>query len=257
MSVKSETRDSRTIRLFRFRAINEYLWQELELAEIYACDPDLLNDPFDCQVDPFNALSKALEQTKDSERALVLGHIQASFMTSDPRTNEIGVSCFSKSMENQLMWTHYADSHRGVCLCYDIPEEHFRTNYPTINRDHYLVGISDIRYGNDAYLSWLLEGDFHQPIPAEPATNAAAQTLVSKAACWEYEEEVRIIMSRPGFFRLDPEFLTQVTFGLRTPKRQKALVIQMAKRSNPSVKLAETRRSKNSDYDIVFEELAR
>ncbi|MCH2074202.1 MAG: DUF2971 domain-containing protein [Puniceicoccaceae bacterium] len=255
MNANSENSQSKVLRLFRFRAINEYLWQELEMAEIFACKPQLLNDPFDCQVDPISALSRALEKTEDPERAIVLNHIKASFLASDPRANDVGLSCFSLSMENQLMWTHYADSHRGVCLCYDIPEAHFRTHYPTTNQDHYLVGIADIKYGNDSYFSWLLEGDFHNPVPSEPTTNAAAQTLVSKAACWAYEQEVRIIMNRPGFFRLDPGFLTQVTFGLRTPKRQKELIAQMAKRSNPSVKLAVTRRSKEADFGILFDEI--
>ena len=31
----------------------------------------------------------------------------------------IGVSCFSTTSDNILMWSHYADKHRGVCIEYD------------------------------------------------------------------------------------------------------------------------------------------
>jgi len=32
----------------------------------------------------------------------------------------IGVSCFSQEEDNLLMWSHYADKHKGLCLKFDM-----------------------------------------------------------------------------------------------------------------------------------------
>jgi hypothetical protein len=31
----------------------------------------------------------------------------------------LGLCCFSRSIDNYLLWSHYADSHKGVCLGFD------------------------------------------------------------------------------------------------------------------------------------------
>jgi hypothetical protein len=37
--------------IFRYRSVNDFLWQELKLAQFYYCSPLALNDPFDCRID--------------------------------------------------------------------------------------------------------------------------------------------------------------------------------------------------------------
>jgi hypothetical protein len=34
-----------------------------------------------------------------------------------------GLLCFSKNWQNPVQWAHYADSHRGICMGFDIPDE--------------------------------------------------------------------------------------------------------------------------------------
>jgi hypothetical protein len=34
-----------------------------------------------------------------------------------------GLICFSKSWENPVLWSHYADKHRGICLGFDVPDQ--------------------------------------------------------------------------------------------------------------------------------------
>src|SRR5438309_1529951 len=31
--------------------------------------------------------------------------------------------CFSRTYMNSLMWSHYADKHRGICLAFDVPRQ--------------------------------------------------------------------------------------------------------------------------------------
>lgn len=35
-----------------------------------------------------------------------------------------GLVCFSKTWRNPLLWSHYADRHRGMCLGFEIPDKH-------------------------------------------------------------------------------------------------------------------------------------
>lgn len=34
-----------------------------------------------------------------------------------------GLICFSKTWNNPVLWSHYADRHRGVCLGFKIPDD--------------------------------------------------------------------------------------------------------------------------------------
>jgi hypothetical protein len=242
-------------KFFRYRAVNEYLWQELELAELFACSPDKLNDPFDCQIDPLASLRRAIKDCENRERREVLHEILGEFETQDPREKDRGICCFSVSAESHLMWSHYADSHKGVCLLYDFPADYFPDKYRYERDDNlYFVGCAKVEYGDNDYYKWLTEGQLDDPIPDEPVACAAAKLFVTKAKCWSYEEEARIIVSEEAFLSYEKSFLKQVIFGLKTPKRQQDLIRSLLRKENPSVVFAQTIRDPNSDFGLVFQD---
>jgi predicted SAM-dependent methyltransferase len=45
-----------------------------------------------------------------------------------------GVMCFSRTWSNRLMWAHYADQHRGICLGVDVPDAFRKEISYTSNR---------------------------------------------------------------------------------------------------------------------------
>jgi hypothetical protein len=47
----------------------------------------------------------------------------AALMTLDRLNGTAAVLCFSKSWTNPVVWSHYADQHRGVCLGFDIADD--------------------------------------------------------------------------------------------------------------------------------------
>lgn len=56
-------------------------------------------------------------------------HLKGPFkkMVSD----KYGIICFSQSFESPLMWAHYADNHKGVCLKFEVREDDcFDITYP-------------------------------------------------------------------------------------------------------------------------------
>lgn len=64
--------------------------------------------------DPFELLGAELS---DRQRREALRLFKADAHLS------MGLVCFGRTWENPVMWSHYADKHRGICLGFDIPEE--------------------------------------------------------------------------------------------------------------------------------------
>jgi len=65
--------------------------------------------------DPFEFLGVDLSN-RDLRR--VLSETKSSLSKSN------GLLCFSKTWTNPLLWGHYADKHKGICLGFDVPDRH-------------------------------------------------------------------------------------------------------------------------------------
>lgn len=243
-------------RLFRYRSINDFLWQELELAQFYCCSPFELNDPFDCQIDWRSSLKRALASTKiTDDRRNRLATLREKFLGADAPSGA-GVCCFTCKANDPLMWSHYANSHRGVCLLYEIPHNYFMKRYsPEANKDFFFVGGAPVNYKNTFY-DWLTTGDLDSPHPGCVDENALTELFTVKAREWGHEEEYRIITRRPGKMAFEPRFLKQVAFGLATPASHRELLTRVARRANKDIVLSEARRSTDSDFGIVLADVA-
>lgn len=65
--------------------------------------------------DPFELLSVNTSE-KDFRQAILL-------MKEELSINQ-GIICFSASWRSPVQWAHYADSHKGICLGFDIPKKY-------------------------------------------------------------------------------------------------------------------------------------
>jgi hypothetical protein len=64
--------------------------------------------------DPFELLGAELRNKELRE---------AFRQTKEHLDKNRGLICFSKSWGNPVLWSHYADKHRGICLGFDVPDE--------------------------------------------------------------------------------------------------------------------------------------
>lgn len=103
------------------------------------------------------------------------------------------IACFSEDVKSILMWSHYADSHKGFALEYD-----FR---PTLAKPLergmlYPVVYSDERYDASLYITWQFMHvmGFHSK---NPDIMASSKVALHKSRVWEYEREWRIIDPGP------------------------------------------------------------
>jgi hypothetical protein len=86
-----------------------------------------------------------------------------------------GLLCFSRNWHNPVLWAHYAESHRGLCLGFEVPHD-----------DQHAV----------AYVE--------RPIKLERLDRDFANSMLfTKYEHWRYEEEIRMwatLAERSGSF---------------------------------------------------------
>ena len=63
--------------------------------------------------DPFELLGAEL--TKSTHRQIFSGW-------KETIEKKWGVLCFSRSWHNPVLWSHYSDKHRGICLGFDVAD---------------------------------------------------------------------------------------------------------------------------------------
>ena len=89
-----------------------------------------------------------------------------------------GLICFSQGWKNPVMWSHYADRHRGICLGF---ERHGEDPAPVTYSKHLLTE------------EWFWE---MLRLPDGPEKQAGIlKWLTYKYGAWEYEHESRIFIS--------------------------------------------------------------
>lgn len=101
------------------------------------------------------------------------------------------VSCFSQRNDSILMWSHYADSHRGVCLEFDEPKAaEFR---PVVYSNKKLP--LDVYEIASLYVGKMLLGE--EPVFKDPKLlEKVSAPFYQKSKEWSYEKEVRCVYSK-------------------------------------------------------------
>ena len=120
--------------------------------------------------------------------------------------NSLGVLCFSKTNSNILLWSHYADNHKGICFQYD------SVNRPIKNWKKYK--FHKVSYKSERNIDVLNRG----------FTNSFFDLLTTKSPDWEYEQEYRLISIKgSGLQKNTMTSLRGIIFGARIkenpPKR--------------------------------------
>jgi hypothetical protein len=99
-------------RLYRYRSLeNESLERELEaITQGYLyCSPYLkLNDPMEGQFTSSTGL-RSFDKYREIKRAVI-----------DTKA-AIGMCSFSEVYNHELMWAHYANQFKGICIAYNLP----------------------------------------------------------------------------------------------------------------------------------------
>ena len=134
----------------------------------------------------------------------------------------IGVCSFSSIMEETLLWSHYADEHRGVCLTYEFPTSFL------LDTQFKLTVCGPVNYTSGQLTKWLQKAPIEDMALEQFAIELLHIFLKTKSPSWKYEKEARIIRNEFGICHIRGEFMKQVCFGLQTPKKDIDLIIKLS-----------------------------
>lgn len=155
------------------------------------------------------------ETLKALEQAVVKARDETYLPFLTDFLSKVTVTCFSASgWDNQLMWSHYANSYSGICVEYDFEKMEkfigfmypvkYSSVRPTVSLKD--LGITEIKIDEN--------GKF---VGGEVNASAILSSLLGKNKCWSYEAEWRIINVEgkpytPIF--VDVPFIKSITLGL-------------------------------------------
>lgn len=197
---------------FKYRPINKRLIESLVTRTWYFARPDTLNDPFDCRIDLRKAFVRAAATALGSRSKFydaVLAKENGNLQSMVNKLSNVGVCSFSLTPSSDLLWAHYADNHRGVCLNYEFA--------PLVAMNlAQLVGVDTVKYGGNVFTDWLDIAPVDAGDSASFLNALATVYLTAKSEQWAYEEEARIIRTEAGLLEVPRNILTGVCFGLRT-----------------------------------------
>jgi len=168
----------------------------------------------------YNATDPGYEMD-DPERFLLGQYVQEELL----RRYGKGVFALAERANCPLMWSHYGDQHRGLCLGYSVPE--------AATGD-----IQKIRYGGERLVkasdvAAMMAGD------ADARHRVDEAVLLKKAKPWAYEREWRLIGPRGE--QNSPLELEEVVFGMRCPSAVIYGVIQALANRDRAVRFFEIR----------------
>lgn len=232
--------------IYKYFRINQFLYDTLISNQLYFSSLHQFNDPYDCYLSLFDKISeddfkvylknsnvpedimnKYLDAFNKKGQEFVAPFVDAYKGFIDYH----GICCFTKGKDNMLLWSHYADSHKGVCLGFDY--DLMIKKFPQYDEVEY----SDVPFYFDI----------------KNVDESIAKTILRKSTDWKYEEEIRFIMERSktvGFFQ---EALTEVNFGARCSKRDMMNIQYLVSKLNYPNCAFNTSFINTKKYQVEFE----
>ena len=176
----------------------------------WASSPIVFNDPFEfklkepddpVKVEGLKYLKDANPQLQNQDDKCIIALAKDSF---EKKIRGFGVISLTEDPESILMWSHYADQHKGFCLGFQFSGAWLseRGVYPVdYSRQYPELNFAKI---------WYVDG--------------LSKILLTKSEDWKYEKEWRIIKADGEGLNDYPGELVEVIFGLRTTEEDQEMI---------------------------------
>ncbi len=221
-------------RIYKYRSFDKFGLSILTEQEIYFSSPKNCNDPKDCRIPilyeagtekqmyhknfenlkyPFPNLTRRERKAKARELAKLVykkrdnEKLKKEFRQSlYEKQSNVGIFSASMINDNKLMWSHYADSHRGFCIEFD-------TDLLIRSLEIYMVNdiipiCNEINYSEKNLVINPYKLNDEQ---------AYMVFYFTKSSEWSYEKEYRILIPRnPNtVFKMKEKTITSVILGAK------------------------------------------
>lgn len=237
---------------YRYRSLagesQEWVRRSILHSQHYFSSPFSFNDPFDCRPNfTLNGTKDQLvkyyegvlarccpEMSRQERRADARRRVSdpesdptstANFakfraMYHEQVTVKVGVLCISEVPDDLLMWAHYADSHRGICLSLNRNDPFFAIAHP-VNYQKLRPEVNPLFDTHEEMLD---------------------RSMFTKSDHWSYEKEWRILQYKSGAatYTLPTEALAGIVLGAQIDPAHEQLIVEwaLASPSKPWVRKA-------------------
>lgn len=221
-----------------------------ESDKLWFSAPKKLNDPFEFRFSPsFNATKKQkLQKCSELQRQTYglnqkYAESRARILMKDPRSirrwekknlrglerrlhKETCLCCFSKVPNDILMWSHYANGHKGICICFSYRKKTYRD---------FSTKIHNVRYAKDNNIP---KFNFYK----ERLENFPKKVLLTKGKSWKCEKECRgISLNSPEGYKIIPKgVINSVILGNKFRKKDLGFIGELKEIYNNSFKIYKT-----------------
>lgn len=195
---------------------------------------DGFNDPFDCiaeydveaslkyfqsnpelykQIGDVKGLSPAKRlQSKGVVDAGIKKQIESGALHNDV-VKKVGILCLSHKDDNILMWSHYADNHKGFVVEFEVDFSDAKYGSKAVERT--LIGYP-VEYSEKMPIVTAARGDF----------DSVKKMFLTKSLDWEYESEYRVLTMNkgPGIHKFNGKLISRVIAGAKITQENYALL---------------------------------
>jgi Protein of unknown function (DUF2971) len=178
------------------------------------------------------ALSSEMSEARLDQAAGI--HLKEKFASA-------GILSLSELGDNILMWSHYAQQHKGICI-------EFRRNPSNIlgKPDH----TSPVRYSIKAPT---IDARNYRTADKEGQNEIELSLVLTKAADWTYEREWRVVKNGCANSTQPLECkIESITLGLRSENAAQEHILSLAKREGFKVNKANL---KPNEFGLKIEQL--
>ncbi|QUM85459.1 DUF2971 domain-containing protein [Moritella sp. 28] len=222
------------------------------------------NDPFDCVVNYdvdssieaymsrpeildqiASGLGLSSEKVQDHSEELrerIRTVIESGAM-HDTLMEKVGICSLSKYRDNILMWSHYADNHKGFVVEFSLDLNDERM----VNNPEFCFGGNYVEYSHDMPVKVVGTNNF---------TDYYRQFLV-KSQDWKYEQEYRVLSTNKGagIHKFDPRLISSVIVGAKMPSENyRALmdeVVEFMSKYDHNISVQQAKIAQDK-YELVF-----
>ena len=155
---------------------------------LYAARLDDLNDPFEGSVELPKSESQEYWVTPLFHELYDVGIYSMSAQ-----------KCQEKFPNNELLWAHYANSHKGFCIEYDL--------------DILVNNLSkDFNISDKIYIAY--QDERPEVKESDKLFDIRTKVFGTKSLAWKYENEVRLVFRTSGLKKKKKSAITAIYFGL-------------------------------------------
>jgi len=225
-------------------SLNENTLNILRTRKVWYATPSTFNDPFDCKIRPlkvpdngeyvgdFGEMDQleyylASRAKEAAEKRNFDEHHEFIYKLTKRRNDKLeelaqnyAVMCFSEIHDHGLMWSHYADEHKGIVITFERNEDNM-LGQPSCRPTRYSRHYPRITHAE----FWKARQNAPKDKPQDH--DVLSMCLFTKYEDWFYEKEWRdVIYNSEGkgkLIELDAK-IKGIFFGCRTPEEDKQIV---------------------------------